>query len=96
MVSYTEALQDLSNKIDKLAGFQQRQDEILQAVNKTNGFVRAHGEALATHAQRIENLEEKQCVLSERIDKLSGKLWALSGGSGFLAAVATILQFLNL
>jgi len=74
----------------------QRQEEILAAVTKVNGYVRDHGETLAAHSQWMESHGKVHITQDKDFRALSGWVWKLGGGSGLLAIVATILQFLNL
>jgi len=104
MSSYTEALQELIKKIDLLAGTAGsvttgsigRQEEILTAVSQVNGFVREHGEMLAAHQQWLESHGEAHTAKDKDFRTLSSRVWVLGGGTGILATVAMILQFLNL
>lgn len=87
--------QDLGEKIDGLAS-SSRQEEILNSVNEINGYVRDHGEILAGHQQWMESHDKVHEGQDKDFRSLSSRVWILSGGSGLLAAVAMILQTLNL
>ena len=93
--SYTEALLELSTKIDQLAVVG-RQEEILAALSQINGYVREHGEVLASHSQWMASHDKVHVAQDGDFRTLSSRVWLLSGGSGLLAIVATILQFLKL
>lgn len=93
--TYTEALQTLGDKIDKLADLAGRQEEILAAVNRINGHVRAHGETLAANQQWIAGHDETHRVVDGSLRTLGSRLWMLSGGSGILAGIAILLQTLG-
>lgn len=95
-ISYTDALLELGAKIDALTDCVGRQEEILLAVSKINGHVREHGEALAANQQWIKGHKKEHQVLDSRVQTLGNRVWVLSGGTGLLAIVASVLQFLNL
>jgi hypothetical protein len=86
---------DLGEKIDTLADLAGQQEEILAAVNRINGHVRAHGEQLAANQQWIEGHTRTHTTLDKRVHVLSNRLWVLSGGTGVLAAIALVLQTLG-
>jgi chromosome segregation ATPase len=94
-LSYTQALLELSAKIDQLADLASRQEEILTAVNQINGRVRDHGELLAAHQQWRTGHEAEHSDLDGRLRTLGSRLWAVGGGGGLLGLLATILQFLG-
>lgn len=79
--------------VDKFAS---HQEEILAAVNQINGYVREHGEILAAQGQWVKSHSDVHVAQDKDFRTLSNRVWVLSGGSGLLAVVAAILQFLNL
>lgn len=93
--SYTQALLELSAKIDGLADLSGQQDQILAALNLMNGRVREQGKLLAAHQQWLAGHDAEHRVLVGRLRTLSSRLWALGGGGGLLGLFATILQFLG-
>ena len=90
---YLASLQILIAKIDALAISAERREELLM---KINGYVREHGELLSTHVEWIRTHDRRHKRLERDMHTLSNRIWVLSGGTGVLATVATILQFLNL
>ena len=83
---YLATLQILIAKIDT-------QTELL---TKINGYVREHGEELAANKQWIWGHKQTHEDIDKDMRTLSNRLWILSGGTGTLSIVATILQFVNL
>jgi len=79
-----------------IASLREKIDDIHRLVLATNGFAREHGEILSAHRQWIEGHEKDHVKIERDIQTLSSRLWLLSGGSGVLAVIATILQFLRL
>ena len=73
-----------------------RLEDVYTIVLATNGFARDHGEMLSAHRQWIESHEKVHTKVDSDIKTLSGRIWVLSGGTGLLAIVASILQVLNL
>ena len=79
-----------------IGALKERLDAIYTLVLATNGFARDHGEMLAAHGQWIEGHEKEHTKLEKDVRTISSRMWLLSGGTGILAAVASVLQFLNL
>lgn len=79
-----------------VASLREKIDDIHRLVLATNGFAREHGELLSAHGQWIGGHEKDHIKIERDIQTLSNRLWVLSGGSGVLAVIATILQFLKL
>lgn len=90
---YLASLQILIAKIDGLAAAADRREETLL---KINGHVREHGEQLAANKQWIWGHKQTHEDLDKDMRSLGNRLWILSGGTGALSVVATILQFVNL
>ena len=90
---YTTTLHVLITKIDGLAASADRREELL---TKINGYVRDHGEQLAANKQWIWGHKQTHDDLETNIHTLSNRLFLLSGGTGILSIVATILQFVKL
>ena len=86
-------LQLILSKLDSLAISADRREDMLL---KINGHVREHGEQLAAHQEWIKGHTNTHNTLDNNMQTLSNRVWALSGGSGILAVVATILQIFNL
>jgi len=90
---YVASLQILIAKIDGLATAGCAREELLL---KINGHVRDHGEQLAAQKQWIWGHKKTHEDLEEEMHCLSNRLWTLSGGTGALAIVANVLQFMRL
>ena len=90
---YTAALQTLIAKLDAQDTAALRREKLL---TKINGYVRDHGEQLASHKQWIWGHKQTHEALDKNVHNLSNRLWILSGGTGVLSVVATILQFMSL
>ena len=85
--------QQRSSAIEVLSS---RLEDIYSLVLKINGFAREHGEILAAHRQWMESHSEIHIAQDKDFRTLSNRVWVLSGGSGLLSVIATILQFFNL
>lgn len=73
-----------------------RLEDVYALVLKINGFARDHGEMLSAHQQWMEGHEKGHVKIEKDIQTLSSRMWVLSGGTGLLAVVASILQFFKL
>ncbi len=71
----------------------QRQEDILIAVTRMNGFVRDHGEGLAAHQQWIESHDDVHKTREKDYRTLTNRVWALVGIDTGLAAIAILAQF---
>lgn len=98
--AFADAIKEQTLKLERIlaAGMErsQRQEEILVAVTRMNGYVREHGEALAAHDQWIDSHEKTTKKMEDDMKTLSNRVYVISGGTGLLSLVATALQFLNL
>lgn len=79
-----------------IGALRDRLEDVHALVQQTNGFVREHGQMLSAHQQWIESHNQSHIKVEKDMHILSSRVYTLSGGSGLLAIVATILQFLNL
>lgn len=93
----TEAIVAQTSQLEKIlvAGMEraQRQEEILAAITRMNGFVRNHGEALAAHQQWMESHDEVHRTRDKDFRTLSNRVWALAGLDAGLALAAMAIQF---
>ena len=79
-----------------ITSLREKIDDIHRSVLTMNGFARDHGELLSAHGQWIKGHEKDHVKIEGDIQTLSSRLWLLSGGSGVLAVIATILQVLKI
>jgi len=92
---FTVALTAQTAQLERiLAAGTQRQEDILTAVTRMNGFVRDHGNTLAAHQQWIESHDDVHKTREKDYRTLTNRVWALVGVDTSLAAIAILVQFL--
>lgn len=81
---------------DQIDGLGNQVEKIQATVDQINGYVRVHDADLAAQKQWMESHDKAHVIQDKDFRSLSSRVFLLSGGSGLLAAVAMLLQYLKL